>query len=105
MITDYGGEKLKQAYFITSTFLEANRMKFFPVVYGMFVFARLVQIKTIDEEHQLVYHLKAAGVSVSPGTSYHFQTPGWFRICYGVPQDRLREGLRRVGVGIQNFLN
>ena len=34
------------------------------------------------------------GVGVVPGE--HFGAPGWLRIGYGVPQDRLREGLARL---------
>lgn len=95
---------LKLAYMIMSSFLETKSMEFFPVAYGMFVFARLVQLKTIQEEQELLKHLKLVGVSVSTGTSYHFQQPGWFRICYGFSHDQLREGLRRVDVGIQNYM-
>lgn len=77
-------------------------MEFISAAYGMFVFARLYPVKTIKEEQGLLSNLKSMGVSVSTGTSYHFEEPGWFRLCYGVPLDQLEEALRRVHLGILN---
>ncbi|OKL56660.1 hypothetical protein UA08_08293 [Talaromyces atroroseus] len=103
-ITEYGGTELKVAYMIMRSFLEARRMEFVPVAYGMFVFARLLQLQSTAEDQELLKHLKSAGISVSTGSSYHFTQPGWFRICYGVPHEQLQEGLRRLDAGVQNYL-
>ncbi|KAL4949374.1 pyridoxal phosphate-dependent transferase [Aspergillus filifer] len=103
-ITEYGSEQLYLAYIIIRSFLETKEMEFVPVASGMFVFARILKITTAEEEQELLKHVNAAGISISSGTSYHFQQPGWFRICYGVPQEQLQEGLRRLDVGIQNYL-
>lgn len=69
----------------------------------MFVFARLYPVKTIEEEQRLLGNLKSMGLSVSTGTSYHFEELGWFRICYGVPLDQLDEALRRIHLGVLNY--
>ncbi|KAF3388834.1 1-aminocyclopropane-1-carboxylate synthase 2 [Penicillium rolfsii] len=103
-ITEYGGEQLNLTYMIIRSFLETQGTEFVPVASGMFVFARLLNVATVKEEQELLKHIKAAGVAISSGTSYHFQQPGWFRICYGVPREQLQEGLRRLDVGIQNYL-
>jgi aspartate/methionine/tyrosine aminotransferase len=78
-------------------------MEYIPVAYGMFVFARLCRLSDFDEEKRLLGHLKSSGVSVSSGASYHFQEPGWFRICYGVPSDQLQVGCSRIALGVQKY--
>lgn len=102
-VTKYGGKELMEAYESTRIFLEKGGMEYIPVAYGMFVFARLGRISNFDAEKGLLRCLKSRGVSVSSGSSYHFQEPGWFRICYGVPSNQLQEGLRRIDLGIQDF--
>ncbi|RFU32822.1 hypothetical protein B7463_g3511, partial [Scytalidium lignicola] len=103
-ISEKRGQKLNEAYQVIRSFLEKHNMEFIPVSYGMFVFARVCKISDIDAEQKLLGCLKARGVSVSTGTSYHFQEPGWFRICYGVPLDQLHEGLKRLECGVQDYL-
>lgn len=99
----YGSNKLMEAYKSIRSFLEKGGMEYISVAYGMFVFARLGRVSDFDAEKRLLRCLKSRGVSVSSGSSYHFQEPGWFRICYGVPSHQLQEGLRRIGLGVQDF--
>ncbi|KAJ6107427.1 hypothetical protein N7523_008750 [Penicillium sp. IBT 18751x] len=98
-----GGQKLKEAYEFIRSFLEKSEMEYIPVAFGMFVFARLSKVSDFDAEKRLLDCLKSRGVSVSSGSNYHFQEPGWFRICYGVPSDQLGEGLKRIALGVRDF--
>ena len=91
-ICEHGGKRLK-----------THEIEFIPAAYGMFVFARLCPVKTVQEEQELLGNIKSMGVSVSSGTSYHFEEPGWFRLCYGVPLDQLEQALRRIYLGMVNY--
>ncbi|KAJ5894549.1 hypothetical protein N7495_006240 [Penicillium taxi] len=102
-IAKHGGEQLIEAYKSVKSFLEKEKTQYVPVTHGMFVFARLGRVNDFDEEERLLKCFKCRGLSVSSGSGYHFQEAGWFRICYGVPDEQLQEGLRRIGLGIQDF--
>ncbi|OAA63433.1 aminotransferase GliI [Niveomyces insectorum RCEF 264] len=102
-VTEFGGARLREAYLVISSFFEANRMRYIPAYYGMFVFVRLVDLHNMEEEKKLQSCLKANAVSLSTGSSYHFKEAGWFRICYGVPLADLRKGLKRIEAGIAEY--
>lgn len=104
-IVSYGGEKLKEAYGVILSFLEDRHMEFIPAQYGMFVFARLLPLDNAEAEERLQKSFKTRGVSISTGSSYHFNEAGWFRICYGMPLDDLRQGLQRIDSGIHEYLD
>ncbi|KAI9149053.1 putative aminotransferase tcpI [Paramyrothecium foliicola] len=104
LITQFSSEKLGEAYKLISSFLDSKGIEYIPAGYGMFVFARLHKVANVDEERELYRSFQSKGVSLSTGTSYHFNEPGWFRICYGVPLAQLQEGLRRIEWGIQSYL-
>ncbi|EHK21722.1 uncharacterized protein TRIVIDRAFT_151885 [Trichoderma virens Gv29-8] len=96
---------LSQAYSVVSSFLNTNQMEFIPAYYGMFVFARLRNLDTdFEAEKRLLACLKTRGVSLSTGSSYHFNEAGWFRICYAVPISQLHEGLKRIAFGVRDYL-
>jgi aspartate/methionine/tyrosine aminotransferase len=40
-------------------------------------------------------------VNISPGNAFHCSEPGWFRLCFTVPDDHRVEGLRRFGEHIK----
>ncbi|KAJ5879747.1 hypothetical protein N7455_003212 [Penicillium solitum] len=102
-ICEHGGKRLRMAYEVITLFLKTHEIEFIPAAYGMFVFARLCPVKTVQEEQELLGNIKSMGVSVSSGTSYHFEEPGWFRLCYGVPLDQLEQALRRIYLGMVNY--
>ncbi|KAF3056182.1 1-aminocyclopropane-1-carboxylate synthase 7 [Trichoderma lentiforme] len=104
-IADTRKKTLSQAYSVVSSFLYTNQTEFIPAYYGMFVFARLHNLGTdFKAEERLLACLKTSGVSLSTGSSYHFNEAGWFRICYAVPITQLQEGLRRIAFGVRDYL-
>ncbi|CAD6585424.1 MAG: hypothetical protein ASARMPREDX12_001996 [Alectoria sarmentosa] len=56
---------------------------------------------SFDWEMQQIGRLKDSGVLVSPGHAYHIgawpREEGWVRITFAVEEDKLREGLGRIG--------
>ena len=52
---------------------------------------------TFDAERDLFERIfERARVSISPGQVFHCTEPGWFRLCFTVPEARRREGLKRL---------
>ncbi|CAG8036673.1 unnamed protein product [Penicillium salamii] len=100
-ISDHGGRHLKISYERITSFFKSHGIEYIPGAFGMFVFARLFPVTSIEEEQSLERCFKLNGVSLSSGTSYHFQELGWFRLCYGVRLDQLGEALIRVDRGIR----
>lgn len=61
-----------------------------------------IHIKGIEETGNLATVVrKEYGVLVAPGE--YFQSPGWIRLGYKVAPSELREGLARLGHGIDEF--
>lgn len=103
-VISHGGSQCRQSYETVRSFLEVRTIDFIPVHYGVYVFARLAELNNQDEEAELQKCLKQRGVSVSTGTSYHLDNPGWFRICYGMPLAELQRGLDRLDKGLKDYL-
>lgn len=95
-VTTKMGARLRGAYCKMEAFFTRHDIKFIPAYCGMFVFARLCETEDLRDEKEFHNCLQSAGVSLSTGTSYHFKEPGWFRICYGIQNERLDEGLARI---------
>ena len=88
--------ELKEAYLFTEKFLLRRNIAFFPAAYGQFIFAKLLTSERLGHMDEFSHALQRHGVAISSGLSYHFQEPGWFRICYAVPRPILEEGLARI---------
>ncbi|KXJ85036.1 aminotransferase GliI [Microdochium bolleyi] len=97
-INGQGREMLTDAYTVLREFLAIRHIEFVPAVSGMFVFARLCPTEAAEDEVRFRLLLKKNAVVLAAGTDYHFQRPGWFRICYAVQRQRLEEALRRIAV-------
>lgn len=95
-VTSQGRQMLRDAYTVLAEFLASRQIEFVPAVCGVFVFARLCPTESTEAEKKLKLLLKKNAVVLAAGTDYHFQRPGWFRICYAVQRERLGEALRRL---------
>jgi len=49
-----------------------------------------------EDEEEAVQTLREAGVIVAGGHRYHTDQHGWARLTFAVPEERLREALRRI---------
>ncbi|KAK0739372.1 aminotransferase GliI [Apiosordaria backusii] len=96
-----GRKMLTDAYETVSRFLSDLKVPFVPAECGMFVFARLCDDETPESETQFRGLLKKHGLVLAAGTDYHLARHGWFRICYGCPEEKLREGLERLHICVE----
>lgn len=102
-VTSRGRRMLAEAYAVMAEFLARRHIEFVPAVCGVFVFARLCPTEATEAETKLKRLLKKHGVVLAAGTDYHFQRPGWFRICYAVRRERLDEALRRLAACLDDL--
>lgn len=92
-------QRLAAAYDHVTTWLNKHEFPFIPATAGVYVLARLApHAKTWAQESEVVAKLKAVGVLVSPGRSFHLREnqKGWCRIVIAVKPDILHEALRRM---------
>ncbi|MFW6347638.1 MAG: aminotransferase class I/II-fold pyridoxal phosphate-dependent enzyme [Cyclonatronaceae bacterium] len=55
-----------------------------------------------DAEMQLYEHLlEKARVNITPGQFFHSPKPGWFRLCYGRPDELIRLSVKRLAAALQ----
>ena len=102
-VKKHGGERLGAACDVVTRYLAGRGMAVVQPECGMFVFARLLDSDEVELQNMLEIALEEAGVALSSGTAYHFGQPGWFRICYAVPSEKLHEGLRRIGMAVDSI--
>lgn len=58
---------------------------------------RLLQSPTFDAERNLYRNiLSTCRVNISPGQAFHCVEPGWFRLCFTMPEKIHNEGMRRL---------
>jgi len=65
---------------------------------GITAMVRLARIRNTAEFAARLR--ETAGVNVAEGE--HFAMPGWVRISFGVDEPKLREGLRRIGLALDD---
>ncbi|KAF2014421.1 PLP-dependent transferase [Aaosphaeria arxii CBS 175.79] len=92
-------ERLSIAYKTLTGFFKQYDIQYFPANAGLYVFARLIDAKTWEEEAEMISKLKAAGVLVSAGKAYHGPDAekGWARVLFAVEPEVLQEAIRRMG--------
>ena len=112
--------RLAQAYGIVEAQLKRWCVEFMEPKAGVFVWARLLRpepravqaglehdgrtiLKDDDDwEKRQVGQLRENGVLVGMGRDYHLgawpEEKGWVRIVFALEQERLREGLRKIGM-------
>lgn len=91
--------RLAESYQIVAGALQQWHVEFIPAQAGLFVFAKLAKgIRTWKEEEMVVESLKESGVLVGSGRAFHGveDEKGWIRLTFALPEDVLREGLKRV---------
>jgi aspartate/methionine/tyrosine aminotransferase len=92
-------QRLAEAYSQVTTWLTKHGFSFIPATAGVYLLARLAPHATSwDQEAEVLAEIKAAGVILAPGRSFHLRTSqkGWFRIIIAVKPHVLEEALGRM---------
>ena len=93
-------QRLATAYRDTSGELAAHGVPSLPVEGGIVMWLDLrafLGSASFEAERALFERtFEEARVSISPGKVFHCSEPGWFRLCFTVPEARRLEGLQRL---------
>ncbi|THC96861.1 hypothetical protein EYZ11_003685 [Aspergillus tanneri] len=92
-------QRLAESYDQVTRWLTRHWFPFIPATAGLYVLARLApHAATWDQEAEVLLKIKAAGVLLVSGRSFHLQERqmGWFRIVISVKPHILEEALRRM---------
>jgi aspartate/methionine/tyrosine aminotransferase len=89
--------RLRKAASIVVQFAELHGLTYYKPVAGLYIWLRLSKTcHSWDEEEALVGTCALEGALVGSGADYANSEPGWFRITFALPQERLLDGLRRI---------
>jgi 1-aminocyclopropane-1-carboxylate synthase len=93
-------ERLVESYRHVTGLLEEHSVRFLPVEGGIVLWLdlrRFLPSDTFEGERELfVKVFEECRVSISPGYAFHCVEPGWFRLCFTVPEPHRTEGLKRL---------
>jgi aspartate/methionine/tyrosine aminotransferase len=94
-------KKLKEQYQNTIKYLEEKKIQYLPASGGFFVWLNLSHLLNTllpekEREKDLWMRLIEKGVLFSPGSAFHSNQIGWFRIVFTLPSDILFLGLDRA---------
>jgi aspartate/methionine/tyrosine aminotransferase len=93
-------ERLVKVYELTREDLASNAIDALPVEGGIVLWLdlrRYLPSASFEGERALFDAvLEECRVNISPGQAFHCPEPGWFRLCFTVPEPERAEGLRRL---------
>lgn len=96
-IVDLNTKRLYRAAQIAIQFAEFHQLEYYKPVAGLYIWLRLsAECTTFDDEEALVHRCSQLGVFVGSGADYAEPQPGWFRLTFAIPEDKLLQGLRRI---------
>ncbi|KKP00668.1 hypothetical protein THAR02_07222 [Trichoderma harzianum] len=96
-IVDLNTKRLHRAAQIAIQFAEFHHLEYYKPVAGLYIWLRLsTECATFDDEEALVQRCSQFGVFVGSGADYSEPQPGWFRLTFAIPEDKLIQGLRRI---------
>jgi aspartate/methionine/tyrosine aminotransferase len=91
---------LQEAFNQTAEVFREHSIPFLPVEGGIVMWLdlrRFLSTKTFEGERELYDHVfEECRVNISPGHAFHCLEPGWFRLCFTIPESHRAEGLRRL---------
>jgi aspartate/methionine/tyrosine aminotransferase len=92
--------ELLRAYEHTHGELAKHALSFLSVEGGIVMWLdlrRFLALPTFEGERELFDAIfEECRVSISPGQAFHCIEPGWFRLCFTIPESHRTEGLRRI---------
>jgi aspartate/methionine/tyrosine aminotransferase len=89
---------LSASYSIFAQAFDNLEIEYIPATVGLFVFARIANSKSIEEDKQLTADLESQGLCFSPGWLYdeHCSESGWRRITIAVSEETAVEAVSRL---------
>lgn len=90
-------QRLAEAYTHVTAWLTRHGFPYIPATAGVYILARLApQATDWEQEAQVQAKIKAAGVMLASGRSFHLcaEQKGWFRIIIAVQPDMLEKALK-----------
>jgi DNA-binding transcriptional MocR family regulator len=96
-LLDLNTKRLRRAARIVIQFAEFHGLTYYRPVAGLYIWIRLsVECSNFDEEELLVQKCSRLGVFVGSGADYSEPQPGWFRLTFAIPEEKLFGGLQRI---------
>jgi bifunctional pyridoxal-dependent enzyme with beta-cystathionase and maltose regulon repressor activities len=92
-------QRLGEAYKHVTAWLTRHGFPYIPATAGIYILAQLApQVTDWEQEAQVQARIKAAGVMLASGRSFHFfaEQKGWFRIIIAVQHDVLEKALKSL---------
>ncbi|WVQ80398.1 hypothetical protein IAT38_002503 [Cryptococcus sp. DSM 104549] len=92
-------ERLAEAQAFTRSWFEARGVEVADSNAGNFIFVNLgarLNFTDAHTEKKVFQKLLDGGVYTAPGSAYHYDVVGWFRVTFSVPRDNLVVGLERI---------
>ncbi|KAL4741657.1 PLP-dependent transferase [Aspergillus similis] len=92
-------QRLAEAYKHVTAWLTKHDFPYIPATAGIYILARLApQVTNWEQEAQVQAKIKAAGVMLASGRSFHLcaEQKGWFRIIIAVQPDVLEKALKSL---------
>ncbi|KAL4745002.1 pyridoxal phosphate-dependent transferase [Aspergillus terricola var. indicus] len=92
-------QRLAEAYTHVTAWLTRHGFPYIPATAGVYILARLApQVTDWEQEAQVQAKIKAAGVMLASGRSFHLRAEqkGWFRIIIAVQPDVLEKALKSL---------
>jgi aspartate/methionine/tyrosine aminotransferase len=97
--------RLLLAYQHTTRRLSEHAVRFLPVEGGVVVWLDLrcfLASASFEAERRLFEAIfEDCRVNISPGRVFHCAEPGWFRLCFTVPESHRVEGLKRLATHLK----
>jgi 1-aminocyclopropane-1-carboxylate synthase len=95
---------LADSYTKTTDFLKAHEIPFVPAQAGPFFMIDIRPLirrlhkreATAADERRIWHKMVDHGIYMAPSFVFHCKTPGFFRITFALPWNRLENGLNRM---------
>lgn len=93
--------RLASSYEFATKFMDEHGIKYMPVNAGLFLMINLgdTVFKGLKDE-DIYQRLRAKKVYILPGTSFKYESSGWFRAVIAHPISTLQEGFKRLLLAI-----
>lgn len=101
---DSNRKALAESYQLTTDFFTEHNIDYIPTEAGPFLMIDLRssfkrshgQELTREDEQTLWHNMMQHGVYIAPGSVFHLETPGLYRVTFALPWEILEKGLNMI---------